>query len=83
MVSEVGFGGASAGNLYRETSDAEAAAALAAAPFNSGLLAQPWPLDDAHFNYGPAGPAVLDRSRELARICTEHGVQPHGSRIRS
>ena len=31
MVSEVGFGGASAGNLYRETSDAEAAAALEAA----------------------------------------------------
>jgi D-threo-aldose 1-dehydrogenase len=28
MVTEVGFGGASAGNLYRETSDAEAAAAV-------------------------------------------------------
>ena len=28
---------------------------VAAAPFNSGLLAQPWPPDDAHFNYGPAG----------------------------
>ena len=47
---------------------------VAAAPFNSGLLAQPWPPDDAHFNYGPAGPALLDRARGLARICTAHGV---------
>jgi D-threo-aldose 1-dehydrogenase len=47
---------------------------VAAAPFNSGLLAQPWPPDDAHFNYGPAGPALLERARDLARICTEHGV---------
>jgi D-threo-aldose 1-dehydrogenase len=47
---------------------------VAAAPFNSGLLAQPWPPDDAHFNYGPAGPARLDRARDLARICTGHGV---------
>jgi D-threo-aldose 1-dehydrogenase len=47
---------------------------VAAAPFNSGLLAQPWPPDDAHFNYGPAGPARLDRARGLARICTQHGV---------
>ena len=31
LVSAVGFGGASAGNLYRETSDAEAAAAVDAA----------------------------------------------------
>jgi D-threo-aldose 1-dehydrogenase len=48
---------------------------VAAAPFNSGLLAQPWPPDDAHFNYGPAGPGLLDRARDLARICTEHGVE--------
>ena len=47
---------------------------VAAAPYNSGLLAQAWPPDDAHFNYGPAGPARLDRARDLARICTEHGV---------
>lgn len=48
---------------------------VAAAPFNSGLLAQPWPPDDAHFNYGPAGPARLDRARDLARICKGHGVE--------
>ncbi len=47
---------------------------VAAAPFNSGLLAQPWPPDDAHFNYGPAGPARLDQARDLARICQRHGV---------
>jgi D-threo-aldose 1-dehydrogenase len=47
---------------------------VAAAPFNSGLLAQPWPPDGAHFNYGPAGQDLLDRARGLARICTEHGV---------
>ena len=47
---------------------------VAAAPFNSGLLAQPWPPDGAHFNYGPAGPDLLERARDLARMCTEHGV---------
>lgn len=47
---------------------------VAAAPFNSGLLAQPWPPDGALFNYGPAGPALLQRARDLARICHEHGV---------
>jgi D-threo-aldose 1-dehydrogenase len=53
---------------------ARGVAVVAAAPFNSGLLAQPWPPDDAHFNYGPAGPALLDRARGLARICTRHGL---------
>lgn len=47
---------------------------VAAAPFNSGLLAQPWPPDGGLFNYGPAGPALLQRARDLARICHEHGV---------
>jgi D-threo-aldose 1-dehydrogenase len=47
---------------------------VAAAPFNSGLLAQPWPPDDAHFNYGPAGPALLERARNLARLCTRLGL---------
>lgn len=47
---------------------------VAAAPFNSGLLAQPWPPDGAQFNYGPAGPVLLARARDLAHICTEHGV---------
>ena len=53
---------------------ARSVSVVAAAPFNSGLLAQPWPPDGAHFNYGPAGPALLARARDLARICTEHGA---------
>jgi D-threo-aldose 1-dehydrogenase len=35
---------------------------LAAGPFNSGLLARPWPTDDATFEYAPASaelPAVV------------------------
>ncbi|MEW9532705.1 aldo/keto reductase [Microbispora sp. NPDC049125] len=45
---------------------------LAAGVFNSGLLAT----HDPHgtFNYAPAPPEVLERARELARICERHGV---------
>jgi len=53
---------------------ARGVAVVAAAPYNSGLLAQPWPPDDAHFNYGPAGPALLTRARALAGACARHGV---------
>jgi len=53
---------------------ARGVAVVAAAPYNSGLLAQPWPPDDAHFNYGPAGPALLARARALAEVCARHGV---------
>ena len=54
--------------------------AVAAAPFNSGLLARPWPPDDAHFDYGPAPAAVLQRARVLARACGRHGsVLPHAA----
>jgi D-threo-aldose 1-dehydrogenase len=47
---------------------------LAAAPFNSGLLARAWPPDDAHFNYGPAAPGVLEHARALARRSEQHGL---------
>jgi D-threo-aldose 1-dehydrogenase len=47
---------------------------LAAAPFNSGLLARPWPPDDAHFNYGPAPANILERARLLARRSEQHGL---------
>jgi D-threo-aldose 1-dehydrogenase len=63
----------SGGRLLVECA-ARGVSVVAAAPFNSGLLAQPWPPDDAHFNYGPAGPALLDRARDLARICTRLGL---------
>ncbi|MCX5317027.1 aldo/keto reductase [Streptomyces sp. NBC_00154] len=53
---------------------------VAAAPFNSGLLARPYPPDDAYFDYGPAPAPVLDQARTLARVCTEHGTTlPHAA----
>jgi D-threo-aldose 1-dehydrogenase len=53
---------------------ARGVAVVAAAPFNSGLLARAWPGDGAHFDYGPATPRVLARARALAGICQRHGV---------
>jgi D-threo-aldose 1-dehydrogenase len=49
-------------------------AVVAAAPFNSGLLAQPWPPAAAYFDYQPAAPEILARARALAAICQRHGV---------
>jgi D-threo-aldose 1-dehydrogenase len=46
---------------------------VAAAPFNSGLLARDRPAADSHFNYGPAPAAVLERANELADVCERHG----------
>jgi D-threo-aldose 1-dehydrogenase len=53
---------------------ARGVAVVAAAPFNSGLLARPWPQDGAFFDYGPASPDVLARARALATVCERHGV---------
>ena len=53
---------------------ARGVAVVAAAPFNSGLLARAWPPDGAHFDYGPAAPEVLARARVLAAVCERHGV---------
>lgn len=47
---------------------------FAAAPFNSGLLARPWPPADAYFDYRPAPAYVLRQARLLARRCEEHGL---------
>jgi D-threo-aldose 1-dehydrogenase len=49
-------------------------AVVAAAPFNSGLLARDRPPAEAHFDYGPAPENVLARARELADICERHGT---------
>jgi D-threo-aldose 1-dehydrogenase len=49
-------------------------AVVAAAPFNSGLLSRPTPSPDAHFDYGPAPPPVLETARECARVCASHGT---------
>ncbi|MDT4970374.1 MAG: D-threo-aldose 1-dehydrogenase [Pseudonocardiales bacterium] len=47
---------------------------LAAAPYNSGLLAHDWPPDGANFDYGPAPADVLARARSLAEIAQQRGA---------
>jgi D-threo-aldose 1-dehydrogenase len=47
---------------------------VAAAPFNSGLLARPYPPTDARFDYGPAPADVLTFARRLADACATVGV---------
>jgi D-threo-aldose 1-dehydrogenase len=47
---------------------------LNAAVFNSGVLADPEPADDARFEYAAADPDVLDRARRLAALCRRHGT---------
>ena len=53
---------------------------LAAAPFNSGLLASPWPATGALFDYSPAPDRVRDMARSLAAACQRHGATlPHAA----
>jgi D-threo-aldose 1-dehydrogenase len=47
---------------------------LAAAPYNSGLLARDEPPADATFDYAQASPHVLARTRQLADTSREHGL---------
>ncbi|GAA2404320.1 aldo/keto reductase [Streptomyces glaucosporus] len=47
---------------------------LAAAVFNSGLLAVPRPAEGARFEYAPAPPEVLRRAHRIADVCEAHGV---------
>lgn len=47
---------------------------VAAAPYNSGLLANPRPPSDATFDYQQADPAVLRRAHAMADACERHGV---------
>lgn len=49
-------------------------AVVAAGVFNSGLLARPWPSDDARYEYGGAPPALVDRARAIAKVCERHGT---------
>lgn len=48
---------------------------VAAAVYNSGLLANPRPGADAYYNYAPAPPEVLDKATRIADICERHGVE--------
>ena len=47
---------------------------LAAAAYNSGLLAGEWPADDARFDYGPAPAPLLEQARAWARTAQEAGA---------
>lgn len=48
---------------------------VAAAPFNSGLLARRQPADDAMFDYERAPADVLEAARACARVCEAHGSE--------
>ena len=48
---------------------------IAAAPFNSGLLAEDQPSPSAHFSYGQPSEEVLVQARRLAGICERHGTR--------
>jgi D-threo-aldose 1-dehydrogenase len=47
---------------------------LAAAVFNSGVLAAPRPPANATFDYVPAPPELLRRVNRIADVCEAHGV---------
>lgn len=49
-------------------------AVVVAGVYNSGLLAHAVPPDDVTYDYAPAPAALLDRTRRIAAVCTEHGV---------
>ena len=48
---------------------------LAAAPYNSGLLAAPTPPEDARFDYGPAPEHLLADARRWADVARAAGVE--------
>jgi D-threo-aldose 1-dehydrogenase len=47
---------------------------LDAGPFNSGVLAMPWPEDGARFDYSPADEGLLARARALATVCRRYDI---------
>jgi D-threo-aldose 1-dehydrogenase len=47
---------------------------LAAAPFNSGILANPRPSEDSSFGYRRVPQDVLEKARRIAEVCESHGV---------
>lgn len=49
-------------------------AVVAAGVFNSGILAQIAPADDATYNYEPASATVLARARAMALVCANYGT---------
>ena len=55
---------------------------LAAAPFNSGILARSEPCEDDTFDYAPVTEPVLRRARELAALCRAAGIEPAHAALR-
>jgi D-threo-aldose 1-dehydrogenase len=49
-------------------------AVVAAAVYNSGLLATPAPTADARFDYRPVPAELLDRVRRIEAVCAELGI---------
>jgi D-threo-aldose 1-dehydrogenase len=47
---------------------------LAAAVFNSGVLAAPRPPADTTYDYAPAPPELLRRANRIADVCEAHGA---------
>jgi hypothetical protein len=42
-------------------------------PYASGILAT-GPTDDARYNYPPATPEILEKTRRIEAVCRRHGV---------
>ena len=47
---------------------------VAAAVYNSGLLARPRPASDALYDYGPAPTELIARANAIADVCEEFGI---------
>ncbi|MGH2871807.1 MAG: aldo/keto reductase [Solirubrobacteraceae bacterium] len=60
--------------LLSESSEADVGV-VAAAPFNSGLLARRQPAEDAMFDYDRAPADVLEVARACARACESRGAE--------
>lgn len=55
--------------------ESQSVGVLAAAPFNSGILAASVVADTAMFNYSQADPVQIEAARRLAAICASYGVE--------
>ncbi|MEY2397287.1 MAG: D-threo-aldose 1-dehydrogenase [Actinomycetota bacterium] len=56
-----------------------ATAVIAAAVFNTGVLADP--IDGATYAYAPASPAVLERARRMQAVCARYDVALNAAAI--
>ena len=64
----------SAGDAVLPACQAHGTAVVAAAVFNSGLLATDAPGAADRFDYGPVAAGLLARVQRVAELCTDHGV---------